>query len=93
MKAKKQPRNGVTPQLLLMENKRQSTKKEIQKRNSWILKREGNKITAKDGNVLYECHFCKGLGKSMFFANESDLKTHILRLHTGYPDRERENIR
>lgn len=68
-----------------MENERQSTKKENQKLAPWILKREGNKVYAKNGNVLYECQFCRGLGKPMFFSNESDLKIHIFRLHTGYP--------
>lgn len=83
--SEKKRRNGVTPQLLLMENEKRATKKEIQKRNSWILKREGNKITAKDGSILYECQFCKGLNKSMFFNSQHDLDLHIQGLHHGYP--------
>ena len=63
-------------------------KSQIIQADSWILKREGNKITAKDGNVLYECQFCRGCNKPMFFNSEEDLKLHILRLHSGYPNRE-----
>ena len=60
-----------------------------QNQESWIIKREGNKVFAKDGNVLYQCDFCKGVGKPMFFATKHDLDLHVVALHFGYPTRGR----
>ena len=54
-------------------------------KESWILKREGNKITAKDGNVLFVCPLCATHGKQLFFNSQSDLDLHIQGLHYGYP--------
>lgn len=55
-------------------------------KESWILKREGNKITAKDGTILYECPLCAAKGKQMFFNSQHDLDTHIQKKHGSYPD-------
>ena len=52
----------------------------------WIEKREGAKVTAKSGEVLFECSFCDIKGKPMFFSSEYDLKLHIQRFHGGFPD-------
>jgi len=35
---------------------------------SWIVNREGNKVYARDGNILFECHLCRDINKPMFFA-------------------------
>lgn len=51
----------------------------------WILKREGNKAYAKDGNILYTCEFCRRFGKPMFFATQTDLDRHVTAFHTGRP--------
>jgi len=51
----------------------------------WIKKRKGTKIITKTGEVMFVCPRCKQHGKQLFFANEEDLKLHIVRLHTGRP--------
>jgi uncharacterized C2H2 Zn-finger protein len=48
---------------------------------NWILKVEGDKVYAKDGNILFQCPYCKG--KPMFFVSETDLEQHIRAFHTG----------
>jgi hypothetical protein len=52
----------------------------------WIEKHEGNKVYAKDGNVMFQCLFCKEQGKNMFFATEHDLKLHTQVYHGCNPD-------
>jgi hypothetical protein len=53
---------------------------------SWIVKREGNKVFTKHGEVMYQCPHCKAQEKPMFFSNEHDLELHIKAWHGGYPD-------
>jgi len=55
-------------------------------REGWIVKREGCKVYANDGNVLFECQFCKGFGKPMFFATEADLQSHVSAFHNEKPN-------
>jgi hypothetical protein len=52
----------------------------------WILKREGDKVTAKSGEVMFQCPLCKQQDKSMVFSTKGDLDSHIRALHGGYPD-------
>ena len=47
----------------------------------WIVKREGSKVYAKDCSALFECKFCKDVGKPIFFATEADLQSHVLAFH------------
>ena len=47
----------------------------------WIKKQEGNKITAKDGNVLFQCPLCASYKKQMFFNSQEDLDLHIRKFH------------
>jgi hypothetical protein len=61
-----------------------NSQKPIKDFEKWIVKREGSKVYAKDGNVMFQCLACKEKGKTMFFFTEHDLKQHISRLHTGY---------
>jgi len=57
----------------------------IKASEEWILKREGEKVFLTTGGVLYECRFCRGYGKPVFFATLHDLNLHVMRLHTGQP--------
>lgn len=36
--------------------------------------------------TFYQCHYCKAKEKQSFFATVADLKLHVSRLHSGYPD-------
>jgi glutaredoxin len=42
---------------------------------------------------MYQCPHCKAQEKPMFFSSEHDLKLHIVRLHTGYPDSKMDYVR
>jgi len=66
--------------------KRPILQKEKEKQPSLIRKREGNKITTKTKEPMFICPICEKHGKPIFFVSEQDLKLHIQRLHTGYPD-------
>jgi|GEM_PF-909679 len=46
---------------------------------NWILKVEGNKVYAKDGNILFQCPYCK----STYFVSETELEQHIRAFHAG----------
>jgi hypothetical protein len=52
----------------------------------WMVKREGNKVYVKDGNVMFQCEFCAKQGKPMFFSSKADLEGHVKAFHGGYPD-------
>jgi len=51
----------------------------------WIVKREGAKVYAKDGNVMFQCLVCKEHNKTMFFATPYDLNQHMTLYH-GFSD-------
>jgi uncharacterized C2H2 Zn-finger protein len=57
--------------------------KEKEREDSWVARREGNKVYAKDGNILFQCPYCKGVDKPMYFVSEADLEQHIRAFHTG----------
>jgi DNA-binding MarR family transcriptional regulator/uncharacterized C2H2 Zn-finger protein len=50
-------------------------------KEEWIAKREGNRITIKTGEVMFQCPYCEGKGKPMFFATKSDLEGHVQKVH------------
>jgi len=50
-------------------------------KESWIKKREGNKITALDNQTLFACPLCAAKGKQMFFDSQPDLDIHIRKFH------------
>jgi uncharacterized C2H2 Zn-finger protein len=54
--------------------------------DGWIVKREGDKVFIKSGEVMYQCPHCKAQEKPMFFSSEHDLKLHVKAFHGGYPD-------
>jgi uncharacterized C2H2 Zn-finger protein len=49
----------------------------------WILKLEGNKVYAKDGNILFQCPYCKSVDKPTYFVSEAEMEKHVLAFHTG----------
>jgi hypothetical protein len=65
--------------------KQREVKREKQA-EEWIVKREGNKVFTKHGEVMYQCPHCKAQEKPMFFSSEHDLKLHAKAWHGGYPD-------
>jgi uncharacterized C2H2 Zn-finger protein len=54
--------------------------KEKEREDSWVARREDNKVYAKDGNILFQCPYCK----STYFVSETELEQHIRAFHTGY---------
>ncbi|MGB9672160.1 MAG: helix-turn-helix domain-containing protein [Candidatus Norongarragalinales archaeon] len=63
--------------------KAEQLEQQQQKQPDWIIKREGSKVHTKDGSVLFECQFCRDVGKPLYFTTEADLQKHIIALHTG----------
>jgi predicted transcriptional regulator len=76
--------------LELLFNSERTSENEISKQtakneDSWISKVEGNSVHLKTGEVWFTCHFCRDVGKPIYFATQADLQRHVLALHTGYP--------
>ena len=65
--------------------KQREVKREKQA-EQWIAKREGDKVTTKTGEIMYQCLFCEKHGKPMFFSTEHDLKFHTQVYHGCNPD-------
>jgi len=59
----------------------QNEKLNIPQEETWILKREGDKLTVKTGETVFQCPICKRRGKNMIFSSKHDLDSHILRVH------------
>ena len=61
-------------------------KQPIVRGEEWIVKREGDKVTTKTGEAMFQCPHCKAQDKPMSFSSEHDLTLHIKAWHGGYPD-------
>jgi len=78
---------GIEPKsrIFFGKDKQKEVKREKQA-EEWIVKREGDKVTTKTGECMYQCPHCKEQDKPMFFSSEHDLELHIKAWHGGYPD-------
>jgi hypothetical protein len=73
------------PRIFFGKDKQKEVKREKQA-EEWIVKREGDKVTTKTGEAMFQCLFCEKHGKPMFFSTEHDLKFHTQVYHGCNPD-------